>query len=250
MNDVDDRLRELLERKATDVPPHGTVPRTLRRRARRRVALNAVAAVAVVVALGGGAVGTLSVLDRADTTEPAGTSRPTQPVSATGAPASIQPTPTPATSTASSVPVVPACTAGQLRIDAQLDGAMGSLGGELLASNYSSTTCTLRGVPAIALLDDRHHPVDGVDEQRTSPSWKVDREPKPEGWPIVTLGPGDVSSVRLRWSNWCGASAPLWQLALGGETTQVYGMDSYGTPPCNGADQPSILEIGPFEPQP
>ncbi len=253
MNDVDDRLRELFDRKASEVPPHGTVPRTLRRRARRRIALNGIAVAAVVVALGGGALGTLSVLDRATTNEPNASSNPKPAVTATGPTASARPatSPTPATSPASSGPVLAACAAGQLRVDAELEGAMGSLDGRLVVSNYSSAPCTLQGRPTLTLLDDQRHAVDGVDYERTAPYWKVNREPTPNAWPVVTLRPDGVARVRLRWSNWCGTSAPLWQLSVpAGQMTQVYGMDAYGTPPCNGQDQPSTVEIGPFEPQP
>src|SRR5919109_1642474 len=54
MTDVRDDLRELLRRRADQVPPHRTVPPPLAGRARRRIALNAVAVglAAVVVAAG------------------------------------------------------------------------------------------------------------------------------------------------------------------------------------------------------
>jgi hypothetical protein len=242
MTNVDERLRELLERKAGEVPPRPGIPPTLRPRARRRIALNGVVALAVVVALGGGAVGVLSTFDRAGVSEvgggPKATAAPA--VSASSEPSSSAP--------ASSS--LPACTAGQLRVDAQLDGAMGSLGGALLLSNYSSTTCTLQGRPTITLLTPKHRVISDVDVVATAPYWKVNRLAKPAGWPVVKLRPGAVAMVRLRWSNWCGKAIPLWQIGVpGGGTTWVYGIDGYGPPPCNGQGQPTLIEIGPFEPQ-
>jgi hypothetical protein len=34
----------------------------------------------------------------------------------------------------------------------------------------------------------------------------------------------------------------------GGDAIDVLGMDAVSPPPCNGPDQPSIIEVGPFEP--
>src|SRR5438309_4909146 len=54
-DDMDDRVRDLLRRKADDLPLHRGVPRSVMSRARRRIALNALAALVAVAVVGGGA---------------------------------------------------------------------------------------------------------------------------------------------------------------------------------------------------
>src|SRR5213076_3288817 len=56
MIDTGDELRELLQRKADDVPPHREIPRALEGRARRRIGLNALGVGMVVVVLAAGAL--------------------------------------------------------------------------------------------------------------------------------------------------------------------------------------------------
>jgi hypothetical protein len=69
----------------------------------------------------------------------------------------------------------------------------------------------------------------------------------------VTLAPGDVASVRIRWSNWCpdGRAAPLWRIGIpSGGSVDGNGLDAVPPPPCNGPGSPSTVEVGPFEPGP
>src|SRR2546428_2256939 len=54
-DDMDDRVRDLLRRKADDLPPHRGVPRSVMSRARRRIALNALAVGVAAVVVAGGA---------------------------------------------------------------------------------------------------------------------------------------------------------------------------------------------------
>jgi uncharacterized protein DUF4232 len=235
MTDVDDELRELFERKAFEVPPHTEVPPTLRTRSRLRLAANGAVAVIVVLALGGGAIGALQLVNRAGSVEPGGSG-----VTSSAAP--------PAST-------IPACTAGQVRVDANLGGAVGSVEGAILVSNDSSTRCTLTGYPSFTLLGSDLTPVrgpNGIEVGRTAPQWKADALPRPKGWPLVTLKPGGVASVRFRWSNWCGtgsAATPLWKIRIPGSgRAPIYGMDGIQPPPCNGSEVPSTISIGPFEP--
>jgi hypothetical protein len=217
MNDVDDRLRELFADKAAEVPPHLEVPQALRARSRRRIAVNAMLAAVVALGLGTGAVGALRLIERAGGTTPGdGTTSP--------------PSPSPSATIAS-------CAAGQLRAAAQLEGAMGSREGVALVSNDSNTACTLRGHPTVVLLN-----ADGAEEpdvtyQDTAPGWRVDGEPRPAGWPVVTLRPGGVASFRVRWTNWCpdGRDAPLWTIDMGPDgRVDVADTDAVGSPPCLG----------------
>ncbi len=233
MNDVDDRLRQLFEDKAREVPPHVEVPSGLRARSRRRIALNSVLALAIALMFAVGALGAMRVIRSAERITPgaSGTRRGASEGAATSA---------------------PACSAGRLRADAALGGAMGSREGVILVTNVSSTTCTLQGRPTLTLLDADLRPItSGVEFVHTAPAWRVERRPKPAGWPVVTLRPGQAASVRVRWSNWCpqGRPAPLWRIGIpGGGREDVYGIDGVEPPPCNGRAAPSTIEIGPFEP--
>jgi len=134
-----------------------------------------------------------------------------------------------------------------------MQGAAGSRGGAIGATNFSDKTCTTQGRPTITLLDRHLHPItSGVTFASSPPGWAVNRSPKPAGWPVVTLRPGHTASFRVRWSNWCpdGRAAPLWRIHVpGGGTVDVAnGMDSVSPPPCNGRGQSSTIEVGPFEP--
>jgi hypothetical protein len=244
---MDDELRDLFQRKADDVPPHQEVPGRLARRARRRVALNGLAVGALVVVLAGGAFAGVRALGSGGTTQPGGsptvTSQPTQPG---GSPTmTTQPTPSPS-------PAVAACTSGQLRAVGTMEGAAGSREGDVALTNLSDQTCTVQGTPVITLLDGNLDPITSdVTFDTSPPAWEANGQPQPEGWPVVSVAPGDVASVRIRWSNWCpdGAAAPLWRMEVtGGGTVDVLGLDAVSPPPCNGPGQPSTIAVGPFEP--
>jgi hypothetical protein len=236
VNDLHDDLRELLRRKADEVPTHRTMPRSLVRRARGRIAVNALAVGLTVAVFAGGLLAGVRTFGAAHDTQEA------------GQPPSITPPTSPAASK-------PACTGGQLRANASIEGAAGSREGAVTLTNFSDTTCTLQGRPTVQLLHANLTPiVSGITFLPSPPGWKVDALPKPKGWPVVTLHPGKAALVRIRWSNWCpdGRAAPLWRLDIpGGGTVDVTnGFDELGPPPCNGMGQPSTVEVGPFEPAP
>jgi Protein of unknown function (DUF4232) len=228
VNDLDDEVRDLLWRKAHEVPPHLGVPRSLKGRVRRRIALNALAVgTTVVVVVAGAFVGLRAFTGT--TAQPAVTSPP--PVGTA------------------------ACTSGQLRAVGSMEGGAGSRFGTITLSNFSDTTCTLQGAASLTLLDQNLQPItSGIKFMNIDPAWKVDSASPtpPPGWPVVTLGPGDAASIRLGWSNWCpdGRAAPLWRVSIpdSGTVDVVNGMDTVGPPPCNGPGQPSTIEVGPFEP--
>src|SRR5438128_10656471 len=73
MSHMDDDLRDLLRRKADDVPPHREVPRSLTGRARRRIALNALGVGMAVVVLAGGAFAGLRAFGASPAPQPGGT---------------------------------------------------------------------------------------------------------------------------------------------------------------------------------
>ena len=133
-----------------------------------------------------------------------------------------------------------------------MEGAAGSRQGMIELSNLSQQTCTLEGTPGVTLFDHDGNPItSGVTFVSAPAGWEVEGSPQPSGWPVVTMEPGDLASVRIRWSNWCpaGRAAPTWRMELpGGRSADVNGLDTTGPPPCNGPTQPSTIEVGPFEP--
>jgi hypothetical protein len=233
MNDIHDDVTELLRRRAADVPPHREVPRSMVGRARRRVAVNALAVAAAVVVVGVVAVvGVRAFSPATDEVPRRGPGTPSQ------APNSMS--------------MATECTAVQISAVASMEGAMGSREGAILFTNVSNDPCTLTGRPAINLLGANDQPVTAdVSVVPTEPAWSVNRSPEPEDWPVVKVGPGGSASIRIRWSNWCpnGNSVPTWRIVLpGGGTVGVARMDVAAAPPCSGGGEPSTIEEGPFEP--
>ena len=260
MSNMDDDLRDSLRRRADDVRPHRDVPPGLGRKAGRRIALNSMlVGVTAAVVIVGAVVGFRAISNGGGSEiggspTPPDAQSPTVPVvqSPTVAPSqTTAPSPTGAGTTGpspSSSAAVPACTDGQLRAVGVMDGAAGSLEGEIDLTNFSDTTCTLQGRPTIDLSGS---PATGSVEFIDSPAgWQADAQPAPPGWPVVTLRPGDVASVRVRWGNWCpqGITPPLWHVEVpgSGKVPVTNGME--GAPPCNGPGMPSTVEVGPFEP--
>src|SRR5947209_20078779 len=106
-DDMDDRVRDLLRRKADDLPPHRGVPRSVMSRARRRIALNALAALVAVAVVGGGAFAGVRALVASPSVVPGGSP----------APSVVPTTPSPAP------PAITRCAASQLQATASLGGA-------------------------------------------------------------------------------------------------------------------------------
>src|SRR5204863_498560 len=119
-------------------------------------------------------------------------------------------------------PGASACSSAQLRAVGTMEAAAGSREGAVSLTNLSDTTCTVQGTPPITLLDQNLHPISSGIALTSSPAaWQANGLPQPAGWPVVTLGPGDSASVRVRWGNWCpdGRAAPLWRVAVPGGGT-------------------------------
>ena len=236
MPDIDDQLRELLRRKAHEVPPHSEVPAPMVSRAHRRIALNAMGVGLGIVLVASGAFAGVRTLGGPSVHRPAGSTTP--PTTS-----SVQPTP--------SARTAPPCTSAQLQAVASLEGAAGSREGEIVVTNRSSDQCALEGTPAITLLDPNLDPiVAGITFGSSPPGWVANGSAKPAGWPVVTLRSGGPASFRVRWSNWCvGGVEPVWRIEVsGGGTVDVDGLDATMVPPCNGPGR-STIEVGPFEPR-
>jgi hypothetical protein len=223
MNDVRDEIRELLRDKANEVPPHLEMPTSVTKRVGPRIVRNAamlaVAAAVVIVVAG---AGLRSVKE------------PTEQSFDTG-------TPPPATTTT--------CGTDALQATLALEGAAGSREGSIDLRNTGAARCTLEGRPKVVVFaeDGSQAPISTVN---TDAFWQVDKMGTPGGWPVVTLDEGDTATVRFRWSNACdvGTSPTLRVSRQDGTAVAEIRVESFDVPPCNGPDQPSTLEIGPFEP--
>jgi hypothetical protein len=226
MDDMEGQVRELLRRRADDVPPQLAVPPALAGRGQRRFAANAFGAAIVAMVLVAGVFGGVRAIGHAPVRQP-GASGSVPPVS------SAQ------------------CTTPDLQATAALEGAMGSREGEIVLTNVSDVACTLEGTPDLQLLAAAGEPViRDIEVSATDPGWLVNGDPKPDGWPLVTVPPGEQAAVRVRWSNWCLDQPPAtWAMSMGqqGAVFTVEGITA-DPPPCNGASQPSTIEIGPVEP--
>jgi uncharacterized protein DUF4232 len=225
MNDDLANLERVMRDRAAEVPYLQDVPRNMLVRARWRIARNAlssiVAAGLIVVAASAG----LASLGASRSGIPGHSTAP--------------------------VPSTPSCTAADLRATAALQGAAGSVSGAIDLTNFSARTCTLTGRPVLRIFSSPGHslPVHVVD---AAPQWRADRASPPAGWPVVRLDPGSAAAIRVRWTNQCPALAnpALWSVELtsGSGTLDVFGADGTYPPSCLGAEEPSRLDVGPFEP--
>jgi hypothetical protein len=234
MSDMDDEVRRTLQQRADDVRPHREVPPGLGPRAGRRIALNSVVVGAVAVVLAAGVVVGVRAMGGPDDDRLGGSPSPRITHSQNGSTSKPQP-----------------CAAGRLRAVGALEGAAGSREGAIRFTNFGGLTCTVTGRPRITLMTSPGHPIrSGITCTPTDAAWMVNGESNPAGWPVVTLHPGATASVRIRWGNWCpqGRASPLWQARIPrhGAVAVSNGMDE--SPPCSGSGEPSMIEVGPFEP--
>jgi len=238
----DTKIRQLLKDLADEVPMHDTVPASMTRRAKTRIAINSVALGAMVVALGLGAfAGVRALAPEAKSTKLPFSASPSAKVTSATTPAAIPP-----------------CTSGQLRAIGSLSGAAGSRVGGISLMNYSDRACTLTGRPVIELFDAGGRRItSGVTFIASPAQWQVNATARPSGWPVVTLQgmnvPRQSAFIRIGWSNWCArGGAPLWRVGIPGSGTVdvINGMDQINPPPCNGPGMPSTINVGPFEPRP
>ncbi len=122
--------------------------------------------------------------------------------------------------------------------------------GSIELTNAGAGTCTLSGRPRLTLTSPSQGPL-SPDVDEVPAQWQVDGTKAPAGWPVVTLRPDAVASIRVRWSNACPqlTSPVVWHVDLGdgGGGLDVTGAEAI--PPCLGSGEPSTLEVGPFEPR-
>jgi len=213
MLDVEDQVREMLRRRAADVPPHIHAPRGMLRRAWRRILMAFTGGAVVVALLAAGAAAGVRLLN-----QPSGV----------GAQVTIQ-----------------ACQAVELRGTVRLQGNQGHLVGSLEVINAGSQTCSLRGQPKLVIVDRKGTWL-GVGEGSVAPWWTV--QSKPKGWPVVTLQPGDSAQLHVVWTSWCGFAQPaVWRIWLPGAGSLDFPDPGRQPPHCEGGVS-SKVQVGPFEP--
>ncbi|HEX9411440.1 MAG TPA: DUF4232 domain-containing protein [Actinomycetota bacterium] len=214
MLDVEDQVREMLRRRAADVPPRVHPPRGMLRRAWRRILVAFTGGVVVVALLAAGAAAGVRLLK-----QPSGVG---------------------------SQVAAPACQAAELRGVVRLQGNQGHVVGSLEVVNAGSRTCSLQGQPSLR-IQDRKGTWLGVDEGSTGPWWTVQSRPEPKGWPIVTLQPGGSARLHVVWNSWCGFAQPLvWRIWLREAGTLDLPDPKSQQPHCEGIS--SKVQVGPFEP--
>src|SRR5436305_97614 len=151
MLDVEDQVREMLLRRASDVPIHVEAPAGMLRRAWRRI----------IMAFTGGAVAVALL--------------------AVGAGAGVHLLRQP--NGVGSQVTISACRAAELRGTLRLGGANDNLLGSIEVLNVGNQTCSLQGQPSLAILDSKGSAL-AVDEGLIAPWWTVQSSPEPKGWPV------------------------------------------------------------------
>lgn len=244
MDELDERLGALAEEGARNARPPAAA--TIRRRSRRRRQRQA----AGVVLLGLALVG--AVVARAGLPMPSGpvAPPPTPTTRASATPGGIVPwssaPPRPAAPAwpAAVPPGTPACTAGRLHATAGWQGATGSLAGWVRVTSREGVSCSLRGYPAIQLLDQHN---------RALPT-TTGRHGRSQVTAVL-VRPGAAATVAFVWSNWCGPNPGRLGLrvTLPGRGTLVPAVE-VGTPRvltarCDAPGGPPTLSRGPFTPE-
>jgi hypothetical protein len=214
MLDVEDQVREMLRRRAADVPPHVHAPRGMLRRAWRRILVALTGGAVVVTLLAVGAAAGVRLLK-----QPSGVGSQVR---------------------------APACQAAELRGTVRLQGDQGHVVGSLEVVNAGNRTCSLQGQPSLMILDRKGTRLD-VDEGSTGPWWTVQGRPEPKGWPVVSLQPGESARLHVVWASWCGFAQPaVWRIRLRGAGSLDFSDPKSQQPHCEGAS--SKVQVGPFEP--
>jgi Protein of unknown function (DUF4232) len=243
VDELEERLGALAEEGARHArpPAAATIGRRSRRRRRRQ---------AGVVLLGLALVGAV-VVARASAPMPSRPVAPSTPTSrAPATPGGLVPwiaapprPPTPARP-AAVPPATPACTADRLHATAGWEGATGSLAGWVRLTSRAGARCSLRGYPAIQLLDR---------QSRALPTRTGRAGPRQVTG--VLLRPGTAATVTFVWRNWCGPNPGLvgLRVTLPGGGTLVPAVEA-GTPRglaarCDAPGAASLLSRGPFAPQ-
>jgi hypothetical protein len=129
------------------------------------------------------------------------------------------------------------CLSGALAVSGGPWGAAaGSRGADIIVANQGDVACTLTATAQVAIVDDTSEPI-------------VQSDPSTDGGPL--LDPGESAAFTILFGNWCDESAalPLHVLVRTADAgLQVQGLDLTASdlPPCNGPDQPPVLNVQPW----
>jgi hypothetical protein len=215
MLDVEERVREMLRRRAADVPPHAKTPPGMLRRAWRRIVVAFTGGVVTVAILAVGAAAGVRLLNQS--------------------------------SGVGSQVTASACRAAELRGAVHFAGEQGPhLVGSLEVINVGNQTCSLRGQPSLVIVD-RHGTPLAIEEGSIGPWWTAQSRPEPKGWPVVTLQPGALARLHVVWASWCGFAQPaVWRIWLRDAGSLDLPDPKSQQPQCEGVS--SKVQVGPFEP--
>lgn len=127
--------------------------------------------------------------------------------------------------------VVAPCNTGTLRADLMMMAGAGSRDGNIHLINTANASCSLSGTPKVELLDQHGAPLPVTITGPQGVTTTVG---------IAAAGRGQMISVPVRWTNYCGPQSPIVRLVLtlpdGG---QIMITDGISVPPCLGETQSS-----------
>jgi Protein of unknown function (DUF4232) len=148
------------------------------------------------------------------------------------------------------------CEMAALDLNGRWQGATGALSGALIVTNTGSAICALQGRPQVRVVDASQHLLPVPEKPGRAHCEFVAIVCSPGS--SVELASGQQAMAWLAWGNWCQAApqAPLNLLValpdvpIVVRSVPIDGSTNGGTaitPRCNTADEPSGLEVGPFE---
>jgi hypothetical protein len=138
------------------------------------------------------------------------------------------------------VAALPACKPGSLAGEAALQGATGSLLGELRVTNIGARACTLPERPTVRIAW----------AGTTLAVRRVQLAASPT--PLRVLRPGSKAGAMLQWRNWCGQLPspfrPRLLVTLGAVrgSLRVDVASPVTAPRCDSRYEPSTLAVGRF----
>jgi hypothetical protein len=141
-----------------------------------------------------------------------------------------------------------ACRPSAVRASVLVQGATGSLLGQIRLLNVSGQSCTLRGWPTVELRD-----ANGVllnsRQTAAAPIWKYNGAKRPPGWPTVRVAAHGVAQVSVQLRNWCVVPVKpvFFHVRLPGAGEPVIARARIPLR-CDDARLPVTLAIGPVEP--
>jgi uncharacterized protein DUF4232 len=226
MADLENRLRETLQRRAVAVPPQREVPAGLIQRAWARIVRNVSAVAFAVAVVAIGAVTGVHALSGQPQDRPATSPQP-----------------------------APACLAIDLRGASKLEASYpdpATREGYLTVTNAGKTACSLQGRPVVRVVNPNGFGL-SLRGGSVDPFWATRGLAPPPDWPVVTLQPGDKAKIHVQWTSWCKGTRDTdptkWQIQFAASRGTVeFPVTDQDVPICASQGQDPTLRVGPFEP--